>query len=210
MLSVWLRTRLRIAMTVIVITAGPAFRLSAQESPSARPEPPVVTTMPGMRSLVPTLVVTGWVDFFLDLRQPMGLTDEQYRQLSLIRQRYLASLHQQGGKLERAELNLYQDMASDIVTSEKVGADFQAIADLKASISKAHFTAVLEAINVLNHRRHLEADEWMKLELERTWRHESAGSAMDRITTKRAKRQSWNFHWQSAFTPQQLLREGRQ
>ena len=201
--------RLRLRVTVFAILASPAFGLSAQEPLSAKPEPPVVTTMSGMRSLVPTLVVTGWMDFFLDLRQPMGLTDEQTRQLSLIRQSYLAFLQQKGAKLSRAELNLYQDMASDVVTSEKLGKDLRAIAELKTSIAEAHFTAVLEAINVLNHRQHLGANEWMKLELERTWRHESAGSTMDRITTKCAKRHSWNFHWQSAFTPQQLLREAR-
>lgn len=202
--------RLRLRVTVFAILASPAFGLSAQEPLSAKPEPPVVTTMSGMRSLVPTLVVTGWMDFFLDLRQPMGLTDEQTRQLSLIRQSYLAFLQQKGAKLSRAELNLYQDMASDVVTSEKHGKDLKAIAELKTSIAEAHFTAVLEAINVLNHQQHQRANEWVKLELERRLRHESAGSDTDRITTKRAKGKSWNVHWQSVFTPRELLQKGWQ
>jgi len=108
MLSVQIGTRWRIATAVIVVAVGPAFWLSAQEPPSVRPEQRVVSTMPGMRSLVPTLVVTGWMEFFLDLRQPMGLTDDQTRQLSLIRQSFLAFLQQKGAKLSRAELNLYE------------------------------------------------------------------------------------------------------
>lgn len=196
--------RLRLRVTVFAILASPAFGLSAQEPLSAKPEPPVVTTMSGMRSLVPTLVVTGWMDFFLDLRQPMGLTDEQTRQLSLIRQSYLAFLQQKGPELSRVELSLYQDMALDVVTSTKLGKDLQTISELKASIAEAHFTAVLEAVNVLNHRQHLKADKWLKISLERALHKRPDESGTDPIPTKPKRGRSSLFHWSSSVTPQQL------
>ena len=197
--------RLRLRVTVFAILASPPFGLSAQEPLSAKPEPPVVTTMSGMRSLVPTLVVTGWMDFFLDLRQPMGLTDEQTRQLSLIRQSYLAFLQQKGAKLSRAELRIYQDMASDVVTSEKLGNDLEAIAKLKASISEAHFSAVLEAINVLNHRQHLGANKWLKLRLKAALRRKA--SERDLNAANQKARESRHFKWPFSFTPQQPPRK---
>ena len=197
--------RLRLRVTVVAILASPAFGLSAQEPLSAKPEPPEVTTMSGMRSLVPTLVVTGWMDFFLDLRQPMDLTDEQTRQLSLIRQSYLAFLQQKGAKLSRAELSLYQDMTSDVVTSEKLGNDLEAIAKLKASIAEAHFTAVLEAINVLNHRQHLGANKWLKLRLKAALRRKA--SECDLNAANQKARESRHFKWPFSFTPQQPPRK---
>jgi len=205
MLSVQIGTRWRIATAVIVVAVGPAFWLSAQEPPSVRPEQRVVSTMPGMRSLVPTLVVTGWMEFFLDLRQPMGLTDDQTRQLSLIRQSYLAFLQQKGAKLSRVELNLYQDMASDIVTSEKLGEDIQAIAQLKASIAEAHFTAVLEAINVLNHRQHLGANKWLKLRLRAALRRKPGERELNAANQK--ARGSRHFKWPFSFTFQQPVQK---
>ena len=200
----FLSARLRLRITVFAILVSPSFGLSAQEALSAKPEPRVVTTMPGMRSLVPTLVVTDWMDFFLDLRQPMGLTDEQTRQLLLIRQSYLAFLQAKGAKLSAAELNLYQDMASDVVTSEKLGEDIQAIAQLKASISEAHFTAVLEAINVLNHRQHLGANKWLRLRLKAALRQKTG--ERNRNAAGRKTHESRHFKWPFTYIPQNSLR----
>ena len=199
------QTRLKIMFVALLIPAGPAFGLTAQKSPPANTGPAVVSTMPGMRALVPPLVVTGWMDFFLDLRQPMGLTDAQVRKLSLIRQSYLAALQRQSAILSHAELNLYQDMASDVVTSKKLGKDLQTISELKASIAEAHFTAVLEAINVLNHRQHLKADEWLKISLEQALHKGRDEPGTDPIPTKTKRSRSRLFHWSSSVTPLQLL-----
>ena len=63
--------RLRVAVAVCAILASPAFRLSAQGSQSFESPARAITTMSGMRSLVPSLVAAGWENFFLDLRQDL-------------------------------------------------------------------------------------------------------------------------------------------
>ncbi len=201
--------RLRMGVTVFVILASPAFWLFGQEPRSPELPAPEVATMSGMRSLVPSLVAIGWENFFLDLHQNLELSPEQSQQLYLIRQRYLASRDGLDKKLAEAQLGLYQDLGEDAVSSSKLESDLKKIGELKATISALHFKAALEAVNVLDHRQHLRAEELLKLRWE-MWRQEPSGRDIMRVgvpTTLRA-RLLGRPRWPSNFTPRELWWKG--
>ena len=165
--------------------------------------------MPGMSSLVPSLVAAGWDDFFLDLRQSLGMSDEQAQRLYLIRQTYLASSQGLEEDLRQAHLSLYHNLESDAVGYTKIEKDLKKIAELKASISVAHFRAILEAIDVLDHRQHLGAEEWLKLRWE-MWRQEPSRRDMTRmsVSTTLRTRPARRPKWPSNFTPRDLWWKG--
>ncbi len=201
--------RLRMGVTAFAILASPAFWLFGQEPRSPELPAPEVATMPGMSSLVPSLVAAGWGDFFLDLRRSLGMSDEQAQRLYLIRQTYLASSQGPEKELRQAQLSLYHNLESDPVSYTKIESDLKRISELKASISAAHFRAILEAINVLDHRQHLGAEEWLKLRWE-MWRQDPSGRDILRLnvpTTPRT-RTARRPKWPSNFTPRDLWWKG--
>ena len=197
--------RWRVGLTVFAILGSPAFWLFGQEPRSPELPAPEVTTMPGMSSLLPSLVAAGWGDFFLDLRQSLGMSDEQAQRLYLIRQTYVASNERLDRELRGAQLGLYQDLESDAVSYAKIESDLKRIAELTASISAAHFRAILKAINVLDHRQHLGPAEWLKLRWEMQ-RQEPPKRDILRMnvpttpSTDRTRRPKWP----SSFTPREL------
>lgn len=201
--------RLRMGVTVFAILASPAFWLFGQEPRSPELPAPEVVTMAGMSSLVPSLVAAGWGNFFLDLRQSLGMSDEQAQRLYLIRQTYLGSSEGLEEEHRQAQLSLYHNLESDAVSYAKIESDLKRIAELKAAISAAHFRAILEAINVLDHRQHLGAAEWLKLRWEMR-RQEPSGRDILRMNvpailrTRLARRPKWP----SNFTPRELWWKG--
>ncbi len=201
--------RLRMGVTVFAILASPAFWLFGQEPRSPELPAPEVAIMPGMSLLVPSLVAAGWGNFFLDLRQSLGMSDQQAQRLYLIRQTYLASSQGLEKEVRQAQLSLYHNLESDPVSYTKIENDLKRIAELKASISAAHFRAILEAINVLDHRQHLGAEEWLKLRWE-MWRQEPSGRDILRknVPTTLSTRQTRRPKWPSNFTPRELWWKG--
>lgn len=202
-------TRLRMGVIVFVILASPAFWLSAQESQPSESPTTTITTMPGMRSLVPSLVAIGWENFFLDLRQNLKLSPEQSQQLYFIRQRYLESRQGLEKELAQAQLGLYQNLGEDAVSSSKLESYLKEISELRAAISALHFKAALEAVNVLDHRQHHRAEELLKLRLE-MWRQTPSKREVRSIAVSgnlraRLVGRPW---WPSNFTPRDLWWKG--
>lgn len=195
-------SRARLMLLATFLLASPASRLFGQEASAQAP--PDVATMSGMQSLVPTLVAVGWDDFFLDLGQSLGLSEDQFQRLYGIRDNELSSNQELAKELEQAQLNLYQDLDSDRVSTARLDLDLQKIGELKEAAAATHFRAIIEAINVLNHDQHVQAEQWLKLRLEML-----RDRNRDRNFTveDRSDRKSWKkseYHWSSAFTPQQL------
>ena len=199
----------RVKLIAFLVLTSPLFWLFGQEPASSKLSTPDVATMPGMRALVPNLVAMGWENFFLDLRQNLDLSSEQSRQLYFIRQKYLANQDDIEKELTQAQLRLYRDLEEDAVSSSRLESDLKKIAELKAVISALHFKAALQAINVLDHRQHLRAEELLKPPLE-MWRQMPSKHEVRSITvsgTLRA-RVVGRPKWPSSFTPQELRWKG--
>lgn len=197
-------SRVRVSLIGFLLLASSGTQLFAE---AAKPSPVAktdVATMSGMKSLVPTLVAVGWGDFFLDQRQSLRLSEEQSQQLYWIRARFLVANKALDKEMQQAELKLYQDLDSGRVSSDTLDLDLQRIGELKEASAVVHFRAILEAINVLNHQQHAQADQLLKLRLEMLSdpRRDPIFAAAGRHGPKSQKKRE--YHWSSAFTPQQL------
>ncbi|MBI4441812.1 MAG: hypothetical protein HY649_00395 [Acidobacteria bacterium] len=119
-----------------------------------------LVTMPGMRSMVPSLVGLGWDNFFLNNR--FGLSSDQIQKLISIREAFLVENRLAEQAAREAELLLYEELGRDQVSSRRLEDRIDSRATLQGKVLSLRFRYLLRAINVLNHEQHQKIVAFLK------------------------------------------------
>ncbi len=149
-------------LAVVLLLALPTIA-AGQEKEKALAEDSDVTdlvTMPGMRSMVPSLVGLGWDNFFLNSRS--GLSSDQIQKLLSIRDAFLAAKRLSEQRAMEAELLVYDELGRDQVSSRRVKERIAESFDLQGKVVALRFHYLLLGINVLNHEQHQKIVAFLK------------------------------------------------
>lgn len=119
-----------------------------------------LVTMPGMRSMVPSLVGLGWDNFFLNYR--FGLASDQIQKLLSIREAFVIDNRLAEQRAIEAGLLLYEELGRDQVSSRRIKERLNASFDLQGKVAALRFHWLLRAINVLNHEQHQKIVAFLK------------------------------------------------
>lgn len=119
-----------------------------------------LVTMPGMRSMVPSLVGLGWDNFFLNNR--FGLSSDQIQKLLSIREAFVIENRLAEQAAREAELLLYEELGRDQVSSRRLEDRIDSRATLQGKVLSLRFRYLLRAINILNHEQHQKIVAFLK------------------------------------------------
>lgn len=143
----------------------PAFAAAQQQEPRGQEAVDLhhVTTMPKMRSMVPTLVALGWDDFFLSRSNEIALSPAQGQRLWLLALAFLASAEDLNQRIQEAEVELYEKLDRDQVSLREIEDQGRWVGTLRAELVVLRLQYLIRAVNILTHEQHMALMRSLKL-----------------------------------------------